>query len=464
MSKDTASVWSVTTPEALAPDLYPYTFTVDGVKGADPGNNNANAWAPVPSGSLLFVPGKPWSNLSTQHGAVAKHSYQSAIIGAPETYYVYTPANYDRQRKQAYPVMVLLHGLGDTAEAWIVQGGANLTLDSLIADGKAIPMIVVIPAGYGNAAGTRGAAAGFPNFTQALIEEMLPQVLKQYNASTRPEDHAITGLSMGGAQSLLLINHTDQFAWIGSFSPGFDMFNPARTVIPSPGGGPGGPGGPGAGAGGGRPNGPGGPGGPVVNPALASATPAAAPGGGTILARQRELLASGVLDKAFPSIAATGKKLKLLYVTCGTQDDHLFLTRQQMAGSSPDPRRTRRPLLLTSLRGQNCVWLREAELEIAEMSMAAVPNRKDPRSALKWVASEIAAVRTRNKVRRYRCPLRTTGPREWKERSHLRRNGLPGCRNELRSCARNAQTLGKNGTVPNRTCMPLGSTPNKGCA
>src|SRR5581483_10972220 len=79
---------------------------------------------------------------------------------------------------------------------------------------------------FGNTGGNRAAAKGFPNFTKALLEEILPKVEKEYDASKAAGDHAITGMSAGGAQSLLLLNRPDQFAWIGSIAPGFDMYNP----------------------------------------------------------------------------------------------------------------------------------------------------------------------------------------------------------------------------------------------
>ena len=250
--------------------------------------------------SILLVPGVPWTNLEGPHGAVAKHIYSSAIIGAPETYYVYTPPDYDHKRKAPYPVLVTLHGLGDSAQDWLVQGGANLTLDSLIAAGKAKSMILVSPSGYGTTQGTRGAAAGFPNFTRALLEEILPLVEKQYNASTKPSERAITGLSMGAAQSLLLLNHLDQFQWIGSFSPGFDMYSSQW----------------GSGARNGAPKG--------------GRGPQSVPGGGRGPAtRQRPPLAEGVLESAFPHLdGRANKQIKLLYITCGAADDHLELTRQ----------------------------------------------------------------------------------------------------------------------------------------
>jgi enterochelin esterase-like enzyme len=281
MTKDAQGVWSATTASGLAPDIYLYTFTVDGVRVPDP-VNLTNSWVSSPSSTLL-IPGVPWANSDVPHGAVARHVYKSPIIGGLETYYVYTPPDYDPKRKVPYPVLVTLHGLGGSGQDWIVSAGANLTLDTLIIEGKAEPMILISPAGQGNTGGTRAAAAGFPNFTKALLEEILPQVEKQYNASNKTSDRAITGLSMGAAQSLLLLNHLDKFAWIGSFSPGFDMFNPQWGTSAVA---------------------------PTVN-------------------GQRPVLAPGQLENTFPALDSNANsKIKLLYLACGTADDHLALTRQ----------------------------------------------------------------------------------------------------------------------------------------
>jgi len=245
-----------------------------------------------------------------------------------EEYYVYAPPNYNARRSKPYPLLVVLHGLGDTAPSWIVRGGANLTMDNLIAQGKAEPMIVVSPHAQGS---TGNAAAQFPDFVNALLTEILPQVRKSYNVSSNRVDQAVTGLSMGAAESLLFLNHLDQFAWIGSFSPGFDMFDPAwgggrgagTPATPNPAGRQ-------TGDTEGRAQ-------PTENPGQAAAGRGAAPttpGGGRQGAapagvRMRSVLAPNILPDTFPRLdASANSKLKLLYIVCGTADDHLELTRQ----------------------------------------------------------------------------------------------------------------------------------------
>lgn len=279
MEKNSTGVWSVVSG-VLPPDIYTYQFSIDGALVPDGANPRLSQGA-----SELFVPGAPWSGADVPHGAVAKHTYASSIIGGGETFYVYTPPGYDPKRREAYPVLYVLHGLGDDASKWIEHGGANETLDSLIAAGKAKPMILVSPAGYGNVGGN--AAQGFPAFSRALLEEIKPMVQQQYNAATTPAGNAITGLSMGGGQSLLMLNHLDQFAWVGSFSPGFDMYSPDWG-----------------------------------KPRLPGAPPAVVDG-------QRPVLAEGIAATLFPTLnAESSRRLRLLYIVCGTTDDHLDLTRQ----------------------------------------------------------------------------------------------------------------------------------------
>jgi enterochelin esterase-like enzyme len=131
-------------------------------------------------------------------------------------------------------VLYLLHGYSDDASAWTAVGRANLILDSLIAEGKAKPMIIVMPLGYGapeivepahgQGAPIRNAQLrekNMMNFTAALINEVIPQVEHTYKVESNRDARAIAGLSMGGAESLLTgLNHLDEFSWVGAFSAG----------------------------------------------------------------------------------------------------------------------------------------------------------------------------------------------------------------------------------------------------
>jgi enterochelin esterase-like enzyme len=161
---------------------------------------------------------------------VARHLYHSAVTNDEREFYVYTPPGYDPKRRQPYPVVYLLHGLSEDAKSWIQQGAAT-TLDNLINQGKAVPMLMVAPLAYGMPNGPAGIddPEMQRNFKRILTEEVMPVVYKQYNASTKPADNAIAGLSMGGAQTVFLgLNELDKFAWFGAFSAA--LVNWAHTI------------------------------------------------------------------------------------------------------------------------------------------------------------------------------------------------------------------------------------------
>jgi enterochelin esterase family protein len=221
MQKDERGVWTGTS-QPLAPEIYQYNFMVDGARVTDPSNAKLMTSYRRMDRSFLLVPGdNPWTPVpGTPRGALAQHLYHSAVTNEEREFYVYTPPGYDPKRRQPYPVIFLQHGLSEDARSWIQQG-ANTTLDNLINQGKAVPMIMVASLGYGTPNGP--ADIDHPemqrNFARVLTEEVMPAVYRQYNASTDPADHAIAGLSMGGAQAIFLgLNRLDKFAWFGGFS------------------------------------------------------------------------------------------------------------------------------------------------------------------------------------------------------------------------------------------------------
>jgi enterochelin esterase family protein len=232
MQKDDQGVWSVTT-EPLAPDYYGYAIIADGVGMFDPSNH---AIKPnfLNRASELHVPGSAslsWEIAAVPHGEVHHHFYKSGVVGDDRDYYVYTPPGYDPRAKQTYPVLYLLHGFSDDASAWTAVGRANVILDNLIAQGKAKPMIVAMPLGYGapevllpNSGVWRDRAIterNFDKFREALLTEVLPRVEGEYLVIKDRNSRAIAGLSMGGSESLLTgLNNLDKFDWIGAFSSG----------------------------------------------------------------------------------------------------------------------------------------------------------------------------------------------------------------------------------------------------
>lgn len=221
MQKDEHGVWTATS-EPLAPEIYQYNFRVDGARVTDPSNSMFMASYHRMDSSYFLVPGdNAWPPIAgTPRGAVARHVYHSGVTNDEREFYVYTPPGYDPKRRQPYPVVYLLHGLGEDAKSWIQQGAAT-TLDNLINEGKAVPMIMVARLAYGMPAGPAGIddPEMQRNFKRILTEEVMPVVYRQYNASTNPADNAVAGLSMGGAQTIFLgLNELDKSAWFGGFS------------------------------------------------------------------------------------------------------------------------------------------------------------------------------------------------------------------------------------------------------
>lgn len=224
LTKNDQGVWSVTVGP-LAPDLYTYWFMVDGVRVIDPRNREVKEGISNLE-SVVEVPGKEAEFLSAQavpHGEVRTVWYHSSSLGILRRMHVYTPPGYERGR-QRYPVLYLLHGGGDTDATWSTVGRAGFILDNLIAQGKAKPMLVVMPAGH--VPGRRGfpMAAGPEGdpFTQDLLTDIIPYIESHYRVSARPEHRALAGLSMGGVQTLNIgLTNLDKFSQLGVFSSGW---------------------------------------------------------------------------------------------------------------------------------------------------------------------------------------------------------------------------------------------------
>ena len=150
MQKDDKGVWTVNTAP-LPPDYYGYSIVVDGVRSLDPYNHGLvpNLLSPGNFVHVAGPPSLPWELNDVPHGEIHHHFYRSAVAEDDRDFYVYTPPGYDPASKKTYPVLYLLHGYSDDASGWTAVGRANVILDNLIAQGKAKPMIVVMPLGYG---------------------------------------------------------------------------------------------------------------------------------------------------------------------------------------------------------------------------------------------------------------------------------------------------------------------------
>jgi enterochelin esterase family protein len=230
LTKDGAGVWSATVPKVPA-GIYEYHFSVDGLDVIDPQNSavKPQRW---PGSSILHVPSTPpavWDWQDIPHGAIHEHSYQSKALGKPRRVFVYTPPGV---AAGPLPVLYLSHGYSDNEATWTVHGKAHWILDALIAEKKALPMMIVMPDGHAITPG----AAGFDDYGPAnsealcreLIQDIIPLVESSYPVDTKPAARAFAGLSMGGHHALTVaLNHHATFGWIGAFS---SATPPGKTV------------------------------------------------------------------------------------------------------------------------------------------------------------------------------------------------------------------------------------------
>jgi enterochelin esterase family protein len=218
MAKDERGIWTATIGP-LPADMYNYTFSVDGLSIADPRNKTVKLGARSGPTSVLEVSGDRSAFLAIRnvpHGTVHIHHYFSKPVNGMRRLHVYTPPGYDPSARTRYPVLYLLHGSGDTDAEWDYLGRSGIILDNLLADGKAKPMVVVMPDGH--------AAAGGDNtgkFGEDLLNEVIPLVEHGYRVSAAREQRALAGLSMGGAQTMAVgLPNLDKFSHLGVFSMG----------------------------------------------------------------------------------------------------------------------------------------------------------------------------------------------------------------------------------------------------
>lgn len=249
MTKDASGLWSVTTA-ALSPELWAYTFSVDGVRTLDPRNYNV-ARDGVGFMNTIVVPGPASADLQTRavpHGTMTTAWFPSSDLKVSRRMIVYTPPGYEGGLTK-YPVLYLLHGSGGDEEAWPTMGIAKVIMDNLIAQGKAKPMIVVMPNAYWNetasldVAGPRtapppGVGSGTQDFApheRAIVNDIVPFVEKTFRVLPGRENRALAGLSMGaGITANVGLKRLDVFASIGILSAGmFGNTTNAATVPPA---------------------------------------------------------------------------------------------------------------------------------------------------------------------------------------------------------------------------------------
>ena len=235
MMEGADGVWTYTTPEPLEGELYLYDFYVDGERRNDPSNMYLNR--DIATWTNFFTMSaregdKGWyyETHDTPHGTVSKVWYESKKLGANRRLSVYTPAGYETG-KAKYPVLYLLHGSGGDEDAWLELGRTVQILDNLIAEGKARPMIVVMPNGvyYNNAAPGYAVNMFQPTMANSRsdstveiensFDEVINFVESRYRVAKGAQNRAVAGLSMGGRQSCAISrSHPGTFGYVGMFS------------------------------------------------------------------------------------------------------------------------------------------------------------------------------------------------------------------------------------------------------
>lgn len=224
MPKDSSGVWTITI-NPVPPGIYAYLFSVDGVQTLDFNNPVTKAGTQVYS-SIVEVPGTPprFDQLQqVPHGSLDIISYYAKGLQRMRSMYVYVPPQYFTNPQTSFPVLYLRHGGGDNESSWTQAAGrADVIVENLIAEGKAVPMIIVMTNGLTDGTWAGGSTPKAMNSLEGeLLTEVLPLIEKRYKVRQEAAGRAIAGLSMGGGQAFVMgLRHTEKFAWVGEFSAG----------------------------------------------------------------------------------------------------------------------------------------------------------------------------------------------------------------------------------------------------
>lgn len=243
LTKDAAGIWSVTVGP-VKPDMYPYSFVVDGTTVADPRNSAIFPNEGFQNSVVEITGNTPLVHTlqNVPHGTLAYRYYNSKELGTRPVV-IYTPPGYEKEQAKKYPVLYLLHGTTDTEETWTKVGRANIILDNLIAQSKAQPMIIVMPYGraYPVISKSSGSLRNWENlqeFKKDFLNNLLPFVEQNYRVKKDKNSRAIAGFSGGGGETLYLgLNNPDMFGWVCGFAPGmlkeeFDRNNAVAFANP----------------------------------------------------------------------------------------------------------------------------------------------------------------------------------------------------------------------------------------
>jgi len=224
MTKSEKGVWEGTS-EPLPPQIYDYSFKVDGTTMIDPSNRLVKKWLTL--ASMVEIPGTPprlTEFTDVPHGVVQRLIYPSASVGHVRPVIVYTPPGYESTSDTKYPLVLLLHGYGDDESAWTDVGRAHLIADNLIAAGRIEPGVIVMP--YGHPVpiefGERPDNYFGRNndlYEQDMMKDLLPFIEQKFHVRNDAAGRSIVGLSMGGGHALDTgLKNIDKFSSIGAFS------------------------------------------------------------------------------------------------------------------------------------------------------------------------------------------------------------------------------------------------------
>ncbi|MES1256749.1 MAG: alpha/beta hydrolase-fold protein [Acidobacteriota bacterium] len=220
LQKDATGLWTVTVGP-LEPEIYRYVFLVDGVRTLDSSNPSVK-----PGGTLLWsyfeVAGHPPRFDEVQdvpHGSVQFRTYRVTGSKALHTVVIYVPPDYDRLPARRFPVLYLFHSGGDSEEGWVRLGHVAAIQENLLAQKKTVPMLVVMP--YGDIEGDATAFDAIDTFGREVFDDVMPLVEKNYRVVANRDNRAVAGVSVGAAQAFTLgLRNLDRFAWVGEFSAG----------------------------------------------------------------------------------------------------------------------------------------------------------------------------------------------------------------------------------------------------
>ncbi len=225
MTKGDDGLWTFTSPK-IVPGFHYYGFLVDGVLMNDPGTDTYFGTSKPTSGIEIPEKGVDFFHAKdVPHGEVRSKWYKSTVTGQNRHIQVYTPPGYDADASKKYPVLYLQHGGGEDETGWVKQGHMNFILDNLIAEKKAVPMIVVMEKGYAMKAGEQpmaprpGRGFGGGAFEDVVMKDLIPLIDSTLRTIADRDHRAIAGLSMGGGQAMQIgLTHLDTFSVVAAFS------------------------------------------------------------------------------------------------------------------------------------------------------------------------------------------------------------------------------------------------------